>query len=129
VEFVDRVLRRRAYRAEWRRRAQLNAGALERLDQQLRGDTPVALPAGVPPLEQIVGDLRRLHRQRRSGPTIQSQRWLAAVENAYDHRLMLACQVIGVVAGDLEKLDGVEREAERARLEVALAECGLRFDR
>ncbi len=127
MEFVDRVLRRRAYRAEWRRRAQLNAGALERLDQELRGDTPVALPAGVPPIEQIVGDLRRLNRQRRSGPTVQSQRWLAAVQSAYDQRLTLACQVIGV-DGDLEKLDGVEREAERARLEAALAECGLRFD-
>jgi hypothetical protein len=127
VEFVERVLRRRAYRAEWRRRAQLNAGALQRLDQELRGDTPVALPAGVPPIEQIAGDLRRLNRQRRSGPTGQSQRWLAAVEYAYDQRLMLACQVIGV-AGDLEKLDGVEREAERARLEETLTEYGLRLD-
>jgi hypothetical protein len=121
---MSSALRRRTYRAEWFRRARDNAGALHRLDQQLRGGTPPALPDGVPPIEQLARDLRRLNRQRRSGPTTHSQRWLAAVESAYDQRLMLACQAFGV-AGHLDKLDGPDRESERLRLLSLLAECGL----
>jgi hypothetical protein len=86
------------------------------------------LPDGAPPIEQIARDLRRLNRQRRGGPTIHSQRWLAAVESAYDQRLMLACQAFGL-AGHLDKLDGPDREAERARLVALLAECGLHLHR
>jgi len=121
---MSSALRRRTYRAEWFRRARDNAGALHRLDQELRGGPPPAVPDGGPTIEQLARDLRRLNRQRRGGPTTHSERWLAAVDSAYDQRLMLVCQAFGL-AGHLDKLDGVDREAERIRLVALLAECGL----
>jgi len=78
------------------------------------------------PIEQLAFDLRRLDRQRRSGPMRSSEVGLAAVLQAYDARLQLACQCLGV-AEHLQPLQGVDREIERVRLEVQLEAAGLSF--
>ena len=75
-------------------------------------------------IEQLAFDLRRLDRQRRSGPTRYSEVWLAAVLHAYDTRLQMACRSLGVPE-HLQPLDGVDREMERVRVEGELAAAGL----
>ena len=75
-------------------------------------------------IEQLAFDLRRLDRQRRSGPTRYSEVWLAAVLRAYDIRLQMACRSLGV-AEHLQPLNGVDREIERVRVEDELAAAGL----
>ncbi len=125
MELVDRLssaLSRRAMRAEWRRHARHNSEALGRLDRAMGDHVPP--PVAVPSLAQIALDLRRLDRQRRTRPTTDSPRWLAAVEDAYDQRLVLACRLLDRTE-HLHKLDGTDREAERVRVHALLVEQGL----
>ena len=82
------------------------------------------LDAHPPAIEQLAFDLRRLNRQRRSGPTQYSKVWLAAVLRAYDTRLQMACRRLGVPE-HLQPLHGVDREIERVRVEGELAAAGL----
>jgi hypothetical protein len=105
-------------RREWR--------ALRRLDRALRSDAPVPSLATLdgPSIEQIAYDLRRLDNQRRSGPTLQSEKWQEAVLRAYDLRLCLACRCLGLVE-HLEPLDGMDRDLERLRVESELQAAGL----
>ena len=77
-----------------------------------------------PPIEWLARDLRRLDRQRRGGVTLESVRWQAAVMRAYDERLCLACECVGV-GESLRPLDGFDREIERVRVEGALEAAGL----
>jgi hypothetical protein len=99
---------------------------LRRLDRGLSGKvTP--LPTAPPPcIEQIAAELRRLDRQRRSGPTTESTLWLAAVLRAYDEWLRLACRSLGVPE-HLEPLDGIDRDIERVRVEGELQANGMTF--
>jgi hypothetical protein len=83
---------------------------------------------GMPPIEQITYDLHRLDRQRRTGPTKESERWMSAVRHAYDVRLSLACQVVDV-SEHLLSLAGVERDVERVRIEVELRDAGYDIPR
>jgi hypothetical protein len=99
--------------------------SLRRLDQALQVRDPVT-PSGCPSIEQLAYDLRRLDRQRRSGPTTCSEKWLAAVLSAYDARLQLACRRLGVPE-HLQPLEGVDRELERMRVEHQLQAAGLSF--
>ncbi len=102
------------------------ARALIRLDQKI-GDTDPAVALarlGPLPIEWLARDLRRLDRQRRGGVTLESELWLAAVLRAYDDRLCLACECLGV-AENLRPLDGMDREIERVRVEGALQAAGL----
>ncbi|BBH65774.1 hypothetical protein ACTI_24590 [Actinoplanes sp. OR16] len=99
--------------------------SLRRLDRTLQVRDP-ATPRGVPSIEQLAYDLRRLDRQRRSGPTRCSEVWLAAVMSAYDARLQLACRRLGVPE-HLQPLEGVDRELERLRVEHQLQAAGLSF--
>jgi hypothetical protein len=85
---------------------------------------PALIFADGPPIEQIAFDLRRLDRQRRSGPTCESERWLEAVQSAYDERLKLACRRLGL-AEHLEGLEGLDCDLERLRVESALQAAGL----
>lgn len=96
------------------------------LDRQMaaRTEFPGLSCAAGPPIEQIAFDLRRLDRQRRSGPTRDSERWLAAVERAYDDRLCLACHRLGLDQ-HLERLEGLDRDLERLRVEASLQAAGL----
>jgi hypothetical protein len=99
---------------------------LQRVDRELSGPGPVESSVGGPPpgIEQITAELRRLDRQRRRGPTTESTLWLAAVLFAYDEWLRLACRSLGVVE-HLQPLEGLDREAERLRLEMELQANGV----
>jgi len=100
--------------------------ALRRLDRALCSEAPVPSPRtpGPPSIEQIAYDLRRLDQQRRGGPTQQSEKWRAAVLHAYDQRLCLACQCLGL-AEHLQPLQGMDRDLERLRVESELQAAGL----
>jgi len=118
---ADQVARRRI----WRRNPR-EIRHLRTVDRELSGPRPRALPpqAPLPCIEQIAAELRRLDRQRRSGPTTESTVWLAAVLRAYDEWLRLACRSLGVVEY-LQPLEGLDREAERLRLETELQANGV----
>ncbi|MBL7261022.1 hypothetical protein [Paractinoplanes lichenicola] len=121
------ALRRDEFR---RRRARADCPAQARtlacLDRDIREFDPAAALArlGPPPIEWLAQDLRRLDRQRRGGITLESGLLLAAVLRAYDERLCLACECLGV-AENLQPLDGMDREIERVRVEGALQAAGL----
>ena len=76
-----------------------------------------------PPIEKLASDLRRLRRQR-AGIAQRSPMWRAAVEDAYDDRIALACKWLGIDE-HLAELTGVDREIERVRLEGELEAAGL----
>jgi hypothetical protein len=97
-----------------------------RLDRSLRSSDQSARLASLrpPAIEQIAFDLQRLDLQRRTGLVMSSEVYLAAVMIAYDTRLCLACQCLGIVEY-LEKLEGVELDLERVRIEGLLEEAGL----
>jgi hypothetical protein len=88
------------------------------------GDGLAAREQGQPAIEQIAAELRRLDRQRRGGPTQESETWSAAVARAYDEWLRTACRRLDV-AEHLSTLDGVDRDIERVRVEAELETAGL----
>ncbi|MEU4238816.1 hypothetical protein [Actinoplanes sp. NPDC026619] len=115
-----------AMRRMWTRTGRQEIRALRRLDREMRAADPVPSLAVLdnPSIEQIAFDLRRLAQQRRSGPTRHSEKWLAAVQRAYDDRLCLACHCLGV-AEHLGPLQGMDRDLERMRMEHDLQAAGL----
>ncbi|GID30173.1 hypothetical protein [Paractinoplanes brasiliensis] len=121
------ALRRDEFR---RRRAWADCPAQARtltcLDRDIRDIEPDAVLARLapPPIEWLARDLRRLDRQRRGGITLESELLLEAVMRAYDERLCLACECLGVQE-NLRPLDGMDREIERVRVEGALEAAGL----
>jgi hypothetical protein len=76
-----------------------------------------------PSIEEIAADLRRLGGQR-LGIASRSRVWQCAVLQAYDDRLRLASQRLGVVE-HLAELDGMDLEIERVRVEGELTGAGL----
>jgi hypothetical protein len=96
--------------------------------EQKRKDNPgLGRDAGivcVPCPEQIAAELRRLNHMRRQGLATQSDAWLTAVNNAYDRWLCQGCQSLGVTE-ELRRLDGLDRELERARIEEVLRDKGF----
>ena len=114
---------RRAARRRWSRRPADDVLALRRVDRDLRRDTPLPTVA-TPSLGQLATDLRRLSHQRHNGLCRESVRWHEAVVRAYDTRLLMACQQLGVDE-HLEPLDGMDRELERMRMEGELVAAGL----
>jgi hypothetical protein len=102
--------------------------ARRRLDRRLGTDAavpvPRAEPAMGPSIEHIAADLRRLDRHRTTGIANESLAWLAAVQRAYDDRLRLACERLGVPE-HLGDLDGIDRDIERVRVEGSLQQAGL----
>nr|GID83936.1 hypothetical protein Ade03nite_28600 [Actinoplanes derwentensis] len=78
-----------------------------------------------PAIEEIAFELRRLDRQRRN-PAFHSEVLLAATMRSYDDRLSLACRCLGI-QDFLEPLTGLDREAERFRVECELTAAGLLF--
>lgn len=101
---------------------------LGRLDRSIGGATPTlelsVLDSGDrPTIEQIAADLRRLHTQR-LGVAGRSRVWQNAVRQAYDDRLRLACDCLGV-SEHLCDLQGVDLEIERLRVEGELQAAGL----
>ena len=104
-----------------RRRAELRA--LRRLDRDLPTSV-TRVQHAAPSIEQVAADLRRLDRQRHTGPTTGSEVWLAAVIRAYDDRLRIACRYL-TVSQHLDALDGIDRDIERVRVEGELQAAGL----
>ncbi|WFE45240.1 hypothetical protein [Verrucosispora sp. WMMD1129] len=126
-EIVDRLTCRYS---EWRQRrrdrclvARLNeaadAGAVAD-----RVDLDALDRAERRPLEQIAADLRCLRRDRAGGsrPVV----WHRDVLHAYDDRLRLACQALGITE-HLAELSGLDRQLERVRVEAELDAAGLRL--
>jgi hypothetical protein len=111
----------------WSRRGRQEARALRSLERELTTRRPeLRLPDRELTIEELVADLRRLGRQRRSSPTTESDAWLAAVLRAYDQRLALASRRLGYTE-HLAQLDGMDREIERVRVEGLLLAAGLRL--
>jgi hypothetical protein len=112
-----------ARRRTWRHRRRAEVRALRRLDR----DLPTAVTRvehAAPSIEQIAADLRRLDRQRHTGPTTGSEVWLAAVRKAYDDRLQIACRYL-TVTQHMDTLNGIDRDIERVRVEGELQAAGL----
>jgi hypothetical protein len=103
-----------------RRQARL----LRRLDRRLSGDFVLPQSRTALCIQQIAAELRRLDRQRRSGPTQGSDRWLTDVVRAYDEWLRLGCRCLGMPE-DLDGRQGPARDQERTRIETALESAGL----
>lgn len=85
---------------------------------------PEPTPSG-PPLEKLAADLRRLRpeaRVHRPGVAMAKQRGIVA---AYDEVLVAAAAALDVSTTLTELTDGIEHEAERLRLELALEHAGL----
>ena len=111
----------------WSRRGRQEIQALRCLDRGLAAEEPgLRLPAREMTIDELVADLRRLDRQRRSAPTTESVLWLAAVLRAYDQRLAMASRSLGL-AEHLSQLDGMDREIERIRVEGLLHAAGIRL--
>ena len=140
-EMVERGWRatRRGLRRAWGRRAERRlarrAGLTRtgRLLVRLRGGAgaapPVPLPGRTapvgPPIEQVAADLRRLGRQR-VGVATRSPVWYAAVQRAYDERLVTACRALEIEQ-HLAELTGLDQEIERVRVEGMLLRAGMRL--
>jgi hypothetical protein len=121
-----------AAKRAWVRRSRSDRRALRILDRKL-GQAPCVeqLAASLaasderqPAIEQIAAELRRLDRQRRGGPTTESETWSAAVARAYDEWLRAACRRLDVTE-HLSTLEGVDRDIERVRIEGELQTAGL----
>jgi hypothetical protein len=86
---------------------------------------PAPAPPAGPPLEKLAADLRRLRPEARSprpGVPMARQKGIVA---AYDGVLVATARALAV-STSLELLpDGIDREAERLRVENALEASGL----
>ncbi|GAA0948013.1 hypothetical protein [Virgisporangium aurantiacum] len=96
---------------------------LARLDKCFGADPTPQLTPDTLPIEKVAADLRRLRRQR-AGIAQRSPVWRAAIEDAYDDRLRLACERLGIDE-HLTELSGFDREIERVRLEGELEAAGI----
>lgn len=96
---------------------------LAKLDKCFGSEPAPQLSTDTVPIEKVAADLRRLRRQR-AGIAQRSPIWRAAVEDAYDDRLCLACKRLGITE-HLTQLTGVDREIERVRLEGELQAAGI----
>jgi hypothetical protein len=115
-----------AIRRTWRRDP-VTLELLRRLDSRLktrRADTVVAIDTNAPCAEQISAELVRLRRLRHHGLANQSEEWMAAVNRAYDRWLCQGCQALGINE-ELLRLEGLDRELERARIEDVLRDKGF----
>ncbi|WP_306206817.1 hypothetical protein [Actinoplanes sp. RD1] len=96
------------------------------LDEWMGAPSWAPVPAARPRIEEVAADLRRLGRQRLSGPSCESVRWRDAVLRAYDDRLSLASDALGV-RHQLSALAGMDLELERLRVEEELTAAGMKL--
>ncbi|WP_216212174.1 hypothetical protein [Amycolatopsis aidingensis] len=79
----------------------------------------------LPPIERLAADLRRVHRSlrtlRQGAPVVRRR----ATNQAYDALLVQACRAVEVPHRLEAELDGIERAAERLRVEEELRRAGL----
>lgn len=83
---------------------------------------PKPAPPGRP-IERLADELRRLSARLRE-PANSTYTNISGVQLAYDKVLLDACQALGVESR-LDGLSGMNRELERARLEVELTRAGM----
>jgi hypothetical protein len=109
--------------------ALINAGELHQravaLGRQLHLLQPAATPPDGPPLEKLAADLRRLRaevRHPRPGVAMARQR---GIVSAYDGVLVSTARALGVPTTLADLPEGLDHEAERLRLELALEDAGL----
>jgi hypothetical protein len=94
--------------------------ALKRLRRRRRPPMP-----GHPPIERLAADLRRVDKAMRSLPDGVSIVRRRGTQQAYDALLGQACNALQVPA-ELDTLpEGLDRDLERARVEVELQRAGL----
>ena len=82
-------------------------------------------PMAGPPLEKLAADLRRLRPEARSprpGVPMARQKGIVA---AYDSVLVATARALGVDTSLADLPEGIDREAERLRVEDALEAAGL----
>ena len=128
----------RAVRAvrRWRRRTtrwlggKVLEGSLGRRWRLVRIAHALKAPAALehseptcPPIQQVAADLRRLSRQR-IGIATRSPVWFTAVQRAYDDRLRVASEQLGIEQ-HLSELTGMDLDVERVRVEGLLEAAGL----
>lgn len=95
-------------------------GALRRFRDRRRPPVPAH-----PPIERLAADLRRVDKAIRSLPEGVSIVRRRSTQQAYDALLRQACDALSVPA-ELDFLpDGLDRDLERARIEVELQRAGL----
>ncbi len=80
-----------------------------------------------PPLQKVVGDLRRLRREIRGTPQRTQVRRVALLA-AYDDALLEVCTIAGVDAPPLAAAAGSERAFARLLTEAALEQAGIALD-
>lgn len=88
--------------------------------------SPPGPPTG-PPIEKLAADLRRLRPEARSprpGVRMAKQKGIVA---AYDEALVATARTLEVPTTLADLPVGLDREAERLRLEDALETAGLRW--
>jgi hypothetical protein len=123
VVCADELVARRT----WTRHGRREVRELRCLERELAtGELEVRAPDREPGIDELVAELRRLDRQRCSAPTTDSAAWLAAVLRAYDQRLALASRCLGLDEY-LDRLEGMDLEIERLRVEGMLHAAGLRL--
>jgi|tagenome__1003787_1003787.scaffolds.fasta_scaffold20751060_2 hypothetical protein len=84
------------------------------------------MPDGAP-LERIASDLRRLQPEARRHRQGTPQAKYRGVVAAYDDVLLDACRALEIPTPLAALPEGLEREAERMRVEFALEQAGVRF--
>lgn len=126
----------RAMRRAWLRRARQERPRLRRLENDLSrcdGLDSAGGPAcrcgstladGLPAIEQVLAELRRLDQQRLGGLSQQSELWALAVGRAYDRWLQVACHYLSV-SHHLSCLTDMDKDIERLRVEAELIAAGL----
>src|SRR5690349_13994849 len=95
-----------------------------RLPRRRRGAEPVE-PARRP-IQDVAADLRRLSRQRALVPGGTPQARRLGIEAAYDDVLVEAAGQLEIPETLRDARPGRPRDTERRRVEIALAEAGLR---
>lgn len=96
-----------------------------------RGLLPLTPPQPEPlgrPIESIARDVRRLGQRFRRAPAGQSFARFEGLRRAYDAVLAEGCRAMGIpdLLSDLPP--GIERDAERLRVEYLLAAAGWRLE-
>ncbi|KAA0023157.1 hypothetical protein [Antrihabitans cavernicola] len=85
-----------------------------------------AVPAG-PPIARLAADLRRLDQANRDVPPGTSMVRRRGVQMAYDDVLRDACRALDVPESLATVPEGLDKELERTRVQLALRAAGLVF--
>jgi hypothetical protein len=92
-----------------------------------RVSPPPELPTG-PPIEQVARDVRRLRAELLSTTPGTPMARRVGVTRAYDDVLADACRALAVPDSLTGLPSGIERDAERLRVEHQLRAAGLHLD-